>query len=249
MKHVWTFLGLIILVFASLVPFYTPNDFLWTVAAVGFFFLAHYITRFAGLGGLVSLGLHRHKGWLYNLTTGLCIGASYSIILFILFIFTGAFTVKGFIPLTDIFLFVFLTGFSTMFIAFAEELIIRGYLYQALIRRFSMPIVIVASSLIFSAFHFPKWGMPLPFWIGWAITGLYLLIPVIITRSLWFSIGIHWTLNFVAFGLISSDGIFEKTYPEIGNPALDWIHVGLNILMVPLCLVLSRYMYINNRME
>jgi membrane protease YdiL (CAAX protease family) len=88
-------------------------------------------------------------------------------------------------------LLIFLFFFSCFFAPFFEEIIFRGFLYTAIKKKFSVPLSVFITSLIFSLFH------PNVF----IFCGIFLLSLILTylfekTQNLWVPIGIHFANNF-----------------------------------------------------
>lgn len=232
-------IGFLVLVFTSLLPFYTTNDFFWGVAVISFFILVKYISTISGIGGFTQLGLNSQVKWKRNLFIGFIIGGIHSFILFVILMVIGAVNIQGIASVDQAISFFILNGISTCFIAFAEEIVIRGYLFKLLVNKFSIHWVMIMTSLVFMGYHFLKWGAPLSSWIGWFVMGFYFLIPVLITGTLWLSIGLHWGINFIYFGLLTSEGIMIIQSGISQLNLIDWIPVLLNMIMIPIIITIS----------
>jgi len=90
-------------------------------------------------------------------------------------------------------------------VPFAEELLFRGYFQQWLKKKVSLPLAIMGTSLLFATFHLSSTH-------GWhnleLMPTLFLLscfLGFLVERqhSLWASIGLHGTFNFVSVSLIT----------------------------------------------
>jgi membrane protease YdiL (CAAX protease family) len=78
---------------------------------------------------------------------------------------------------------------STVLIAFAEELIFRGYILSNLMLSFNKWLALLVSALLFMLFHWSAIGfLPL---LNTFIIGLVLGLTYIYTRNLWFPICFH----------------------------------------------------------
>jgi uncharacterized protein len=87
---------------------------------------------------------------------------------------------------------------------FGEELIFRGYAFQCLLRRFSAPLVIIGSAVLFGAAHLSNSHVQL---LGAANTMLWgCLLGYAYTRAgnLWLSSGLHFGWN-IALALLTSN--------------------------------------------
>jgi membrane protease YdiL (CAAX protease family) len=90
-------------------------------------------------------------------------------------------------------LLIFLFILSCFFAPFFEEIIFRGFLYPAIKERFTVPISIFITSLIFSLFHHE-------IFVFLGIFALSLILTYLFekTQNLWVVIGLHFANNFFA---------------------------------------------------
>lgn len=86
--------------------------------------------------------------------------------------------------------------FIFLFVAISEELLLRGYILKNLMHSFKNYIALIISSFIFSLMHSGNPDIEIFSLVQLFIAGLLLGIPYIITRNLWFSIGLHFSWNF-----------------------------------------------------
>jgi len=90
-------------------------------------------------------------------------------------------------------LLIFLFILSCFFAPFFEEIIFRGFLYNAIKKRFSVPFSIFTTSIIFSLFHHEIFVF-----IGIFALSLILTYLFEKTKNLWVPIGLHFANNFFA---------------------------------------------------
>lgn len=86
--------------------------------------------------------------------------------------------------------------FLFLFVAISEELLVRGYILKNLMVSFNNCIALIVSSVIFSLMHSGNPNIEIFSLFQLFISGLLLGIPYIITKNLWFSIGLHFSWNF-----------------------------------------------------
>jgi membrane protease YdiL (CAAX protease family) len=114
-----------------------------------------------------------------------------------------------------------LSGFGEVFIVFVmaaalEELVFRGFAFQALLHNTGPAVAIATMSVLFGLAHL---GNPNPTVISTVNTflaGIWLSVAYLVTRSLWFSTALHYSWNLATvyvFGLPVS-GI--STYDPLG---------------------------------
>ncbi len=103
--------------------------------------------------------------------------------------------------------------------AFFEELLMRGFPLQALLRDYPMPVGVVVMSLIFATFHNANPSFSWLAFVNTFIAGIWLAVAYLKTRSLWLATGLHTGWNFamgVLFGFPVS-GTERPTGTLLGN--------------------------------
>ncbi|MFC4404099.1 CPBP family intramembrane glutamic endopeptidase [Gracilibacillus xinjiangensis] len=128
-----------------------------------------------------------------------------------------------------IFLFAF---FTAGFTAFAEEIIFRGYLVSILKVHLSWKWIILIICVLFTMYHIPQWGLPLPYWIRYFIMAIVFTLPVIITKSLWFSIGVHFGGNFTYYILLTELGLVVTEKNEYIIETMGWVSAIAALLLL-----------------
>jgi len=81
-------------------------------------------------------------------------------------------------------------------VAWNEELIVRGYLFQNLESGLGTTPAVVISSVIFGFLHIFNDNSSVIASLGVAFAGVLLAVAYLVTRSLWLPIGIHFGWNF-----------------------------------------------------
>jgi hypothetical protein len=151
------------------------------------------------------VGFKLHKGWSRDFGLGSLMGAASLAIAVGVAASVGALTfdvqttqwaslMRGFI-ITSLF-FVIAGSF--------EELIFRGFAFQALIHNLGGPAAIAITSLIFGVAHVSNPGASLFSTINTIFAGIWLGVAYLATRSLWLATALHWSWNFAMvfiFGL------------------------------------------------
>lgn len=81
--------------------------------------------------------------------------------------------------------------------AAAEELLLRGYAFQALVEGAGVIVAVILTSGLFALIHLnnPEVGWVALLNIG--LAGVLFAVAYLRTRSLWVPIGMHWAWNFV----------------------------------------------------
>jgi membrane protease YdiL (CAAX protease family) len=161
-----------------------------------------FSTRLLDQRPFKSVGVALHTGWWRDLGLGWLIGIAMIILVSVLQLITrqeafywdhldvtGALTAIGQGAL------LYLTA------AFFEELIMRGFPFQALLRDYQTWVAVVIMSLIFAAFHNANPSFSWLAFVNTFIAGIWLSIAYLKTRSLWLATGLHTGWNF-AMGVL-----------------------------------------------
>jgi membrane protease YdiL (CAAX protease family) len=154
---------------------------------------------------LGSVGFRLHKGWNRDFALGSLLGAASLAIAVGIAASVGALTFD--VQTTE--LVPLIRGFiiSALFFVIAgstEELVFRGFPFQALIHNLGGPAAIAITSLIFGLAHVSNPGASLFSTINTMLAGIWLGVAYLATRSLWLATALHWSWNFAMvfiFGL------------------------------------------------
>jgi hypothetical protein len=164
---------------------------------------------------LASVGFQLHRGWLRDFALGSAIGAV-SIAAAVGIIFArGAvkFEVQSdrsislAVALIAAFLFMLMS-------AATEELLFRGFAFQALAHDLGPVAAVAGTSILFGLLHLPNPSSTLFSTINTVLAGVWLSLAYLLTRSLWLATALHYSWNFaqsVIFGLpLSGLTTFDK---------------------------------------
>jgi len=98
---------------------------------------------------------------------------------------------------------VFASAVIFVFAAAAEEVLFRGYPLQTLTRAKLAWLGVFLTSVPFAAVHLKNPNVsPVFTFINTALAGVWLAVAYLRTRSLWFSLGIHWSWNWAQASLL-----------------------------------------------
>ncbi len=118
--------------------------------------------------------------------------------------------------------------FLFLLVAWAEELLSRGYQLQNLAEGLSPARGVVISSLIFAALHTGNPGFTGLAFVGLFLSGVFMAWAWVLIGSLWLPIGIHLGWNFfegTVFGFpVSGLGIYRLLRPAVHGS--DWFTGG-----------------------
>ncbi len=200
-----------------------------------------------------SLGLATQRGWLTLLALGVALGASMQCAVFVVDEALGYSHVVGLASAReDLAIAAGLLPLLAL-VAIAEELALRGYLFQNLWEEWGAPAAAMVTSVLFAAMHLgnPNAGAQLWFTVAGLIAyGVWACLSVIWTRSLWPAVGAHLAWNvfegpvfgFPVSGLDLGGTMIRQTIagpawftggpfgPEAGASALSALALGLLVL-------------------
>jgi membrane protease YdiL (CAAX protease family) len=85
----------------------------------------------------------------------------------------------------------------SLVVAFSEELLFRGYIFQNIYRKNSSVSTVTISSLLFALTHFIRSNFEIIYFLNIFIAGILFCVMYIKTKSLWCSISFHFVWNIV----------------------------------------------------
>lgn len=181
---------------------------------------------------LASIGYSLHPGWARDLLLGAVIGTASLALVVVISYAAGAieFSVLTASPGLWVKRFVLLT-FVILVAAALEEILFRGFAFQALLHNLGPVPAILITSIAFAFVHVSNPNVTLFSAVNVALAGVWLGVAYLVTRSLWLVTGLHFAWNFALtfiFGLpVSGIVTFDQITwldGEMGNPA--WLSGG-----------------------
>jgi membrane protease YdiL (CAAX protease family) len=110
-----------------------------------------------------------------------------------------------------------------------EELVVRGYLFSLIRRRWGWKAAVVATSLLFGALHLLNPGANLESMVNVTLAGFFLAVVLLVTRSLYAAIAAHfawnWTMAAIFHSAVSGAAIPAPNYATVDNGP-DWLTGG-----------------------
>lgn len=178
-----------------------------------------------------SVGLRRHKGWLKDFALGSLMGSSALAVAVGIAAMSGAliFDVRNQSVLT------LAQGLIVTFIflvisAATEELMFRGFPFQALTHNLGGAVAIGLTAVFFGLAHLGNENASVFSTINTILAGIWLGLAYLITRSLWLAIALHYSWNFAmafVFGLPVSGITTLSNFSWLrGHPGVPWISGG-----------------------
>ncbi|WP_062049328.1 CPBP family intramembrane glutamic endopeptidase [Bacillus sp. JCM 19034] len=235
-KKILVFIVLIIL---SYLPFILQSTIGFVLTAILFFYGTIKLVKVVNIDGLKDLGLFRHKKWGYLLVSGILIGCFFNYVVYVILTHFNIVTIES-TSLQKIALILVFAIFTAGFTAFAEELIFRGYVVRTLKGHLSWKWIVLIICLLFTLYHLPQWGLPLPYWIRYFVMAVVFTLPFIITKSLWFSIGIHFGGNFTYYVLLTESGLLATERTEEVIEKMGWVSAGIAFVLLGFIYVVAK---------
>ena len=175
---------------------------------------------------LIIIGFHFDKSMIFHFGHGFL----FAIFTIIIVILTGLISSAG-ISFVEEFDFSSLLLFSIFVFIYAtsEELVFRGVVFQALIRRFNPYLITIILSLMFALFHGVNPGVSLVSIVNIFLAGVFLSYCYLTTKSMWLPISAHffWNWSQPVFLGTNVSGLDFGTYFSVldlsGSP--DWVLV------------------------
>jgi hypothetical protein len=154
-----------------------------------------------------ALGWALHRRWLRDLLVGSLVGAASLLLAVAIAVLFGGYTF-AFAPVSVLpsvlQTLVLAAGFFVIAGA-AEEVLLRGYPLQTLLRSLPAWVPLVLTALFFSLGHLGNPNVVPGFtFVNTMLAGVWLAVAYLRTRSLWFPVGVHWAWNWslgALFGL------------------------------------------------
>ena len=154
---------------------------------------------------LGSVGFKRHRRWLRDFALGSLMGAASLAIAVGIAAGVGALTfdvqTRGFAALARGFV---ITSLFFVVAGATEELVFRGFPFQALAHNQGGAIAVVITSLLFALAHVTNPSASVLSSINTFLAGIWLALACLMTRSLWLATALHGSWNFAmvfVFGL------------------------------------------------
>jgi membrane protease YdiL (CAAX protease family) len=160
-----------------------------------FFAAAWIIAQWQFKQGLSAWGLNTKKHLFRHLLLGMMMGIILYGLTYFINLVAGV-EVKVAIPQ-----FSYIAGplllfmFGNFFSSLSEDVLTRGYLYQHLNRKVSVPALIFISAAVYLFNHIYRLDDGPITWLYLFLLGILFVIPLILTKRLWFTGGMHWAGN------------------------------------------------------
>jgi membrane protease YdiL (CAAX protease family) len=156
------------------------------------FIVVFIFTRYLDRRSFKSVGFQM-KGYEEDIFLGIAVGTVIMSLGFLILLSLNEINVTG----SDFDLCKLLTGIAVfVFVAFNEEIFMRGYILNNFLQSMNKYLALVLSSLIFSLFHIFNSHFDVMSFVSILLAGILLGISYIYTKNLWFPIALHFSWNF-----------------------------------------------------
>jgi len=161
-----------------------------------FFFVAAWIiAQWQFKQGLSAWGLSTKKDFLKYLLPGMMMGVILYGLTYFINLAAGIEVRVAVPPPSFITSQLLIFVFGSFFSSFSEDIFTRGYLYKHLNGKVSVPVLIFISGAVYLLNHIYRLGDGYITYLYLFLLGVLFVIPLILTKRLWFTGGMHWAGN------------------------------------------------------
>ncbi len=209
--------------FTELVP--SSNIFIVMIAViVSVLVVTNFYCRRLNKSSIAYLGFQRYQGWLITTGAGMMLGFFLVVIVFLSEVLIGGFTINRFAWQAKEWNTIILSLFGFMFllilVSIREELMFRGFVLQYLNKRFGIMAAVSLSSVGYALMHSANPDVNPLAYLAIFSHGVFLSYAYLVTHSLWFGIGFHFSWNFFLGPVFS--------FPVSGFPAGGLIDISIS---------------------
>lgn len=181
---------------------------------------------------LASVGYKFHRGWSRDFWLGSALGAASLCLAVAMAAIAGTMN----LPLQQSSIATLVINFTLLFLVFLiaaafEEVLIRGFAFQAITHNLGPVVALVSTSVLFGVLHAANPNVTALSTINTMLAGIWLGAAYLVTRSLWLATALHYSWNLVmafVFGLPVSGLTVYKSLAIIdgsgNNPV--WVSGG-----------------------
>lgn len=203
-----------------------------------FFVAAYMVARWQHKPGLAAWGLDFKKGMLTQLLVGMLLGIMLYGATFFCSLLLCSEKVLRVPAWSEVWMPFGLFVIGNLFSSFSEDLLTRGYVYEHLKGRFHTWGIALVSATVYLLNHIYRLNDGPMIWSYLFLLGILYVIPLLLTRRLWFTGGMHWAGNLTFFychDILKSE---ETGY----GPTPNLVFVVVILLMMPLTYYCAKWM-------
>jgi membrane protease YdiL (CAAX protease family) len=195
-----------------------------------FFLSAWGLAKWQTGQGFSTWGLDIKRSSLKHLFSGMLMGAILYGSYFFLSLVMGSEKLKTLPSLFSTFTPFLLFAFGCFFSSFSEDILTRGYLYYHFNGKLTNWLLALFSALVYVLNHIYRLHDGPEGWLYLFALGLTFVTPLILTKKLWFTGGLHWTGNVVFY--LTHEII--KTESVTGSFPSNYILMFCALLLIPM---------------
>ncbi len=159
--------------------------------------VAYTMARLQGRDGLRETGLAPGRGGAGRLAIGLGLGLVVYFSSFALSLALGLEQVIAVPPAAAVLKQAAIFAAGVFLPSLAEDIVTRAYIYAHWPPKYSSTAFIIFSAMVYVLNHVHKLTNGPAILVYLLVTGISLAIPLVVTRSLWYTLGVHWACNIV----------------------------------------------------
>ncbi|CAN5623616.1 hypothetical protein BH10BAC3_BH10BAC3_38890 [soil metagenome] len=200
-----------------------------------FFVAAYLIAKWQGYKSLAAWGIDTKKRWLKHLIAGMIMGVLLYGLSFYTIVYLNGEIIQPVPSLTAVLPQLALFCFGTFFSSFSEDILTRGYLYRHFGNKMPVSLFIVLSSSVYLLNHIYRLTGGWETCIYLFLLGVLFVIPMIITKRLWFTGGMHWIGNttfYFTHTIINTSNSNAAISPNLVFIFCILIFIPISILLV-----------------
>ncbi|WP_264521129.1 CPBP family intramembrane glutamic endopeptidase [Flavobacterium sp. N1994] len=160
-----------------------------------FFVAAYFLGNWYSDNGLAAWGLSFKGKLMGSLFFGIFMGVVMYAIPYFISLALGIESIEIVPNLTGIFAMSLPFVFGVLFSSFSEDILTRGLIYKHFKKAIKPKLLILFSATIYVLNHIYRYQDGIETWMYLFLLGVIYIIPVIYTKRLWLTGGMHWAGN------------------------------------------------------
>jgi membrane protease YdiL (CAAX protease family) len=195
-----------------------------------FFLSAWALAKWQSGQGFSTWGLDIKRSSLKHLFSGMLMGGILYGSYFFLSLFLDSEKLKALPSLSSSIIPFLLFAFGCFFSSFSEDILTRGYIYYHFNGKLTNWLLALFSALVYVLNHIYRLHDGPEAWLYLFTLGLTFVTPLLLTKRLWFTGGLHWTGNVVFY--LTHEII--KTEPVTGSLPSNYILMFCALFLIPI---------------
>lgn len=195
-----------------------------------FFAAAYLIAKWQFKQGFAAWGLDTGKGWLKNLIAGMVMGIVLYTLTFLISLWYGSETLLSVPGISESLYPFLLFSFGCIFSSLSEDIFTRAYLFRHLEAKTGKLMIVLISAFVYLLNHIYRLSDGVVAWTYLFALGILFIIPLVLTRRLWFTGAMHWAGNSLFY---LTHEIFQ-TQPNPEHLSPNYILTICILIMLPI---------------